>query len=73
MFPVPGNFGGTQLGNYAMEIIEMTLESAWIYEIHHFPLKFVSIYRKKKRKLWQLHISWQLYPFWPLKLQLPVT
>ena len=25
----------------------MTLESAWIYEIHHFPLKFVSIYCKK--------------------------
>ena len=25
----------------------MTLESAWIYEINHFPLKFVSIYRKK--------------------------
>ena len=25
----------------------MTLESARIYEIHHFQLKFVSIYRKK--------------------------
>ena len=25
----------------------MTLESAWIYEIHHFQLKFVSIYRKE--------------------------
>ena len=38
---------GTQLGNYVVEIIQMTLESAWIYEIYHFPLKFVSIYRKK--------------------------
>ena len=38
---------GTQLGNYAVEIIQMTLESAWIYEIHHFQLKFVSIYRKE--------------------------
>ena len=37
---------GTQLGNYAVEIIQMTLESVWIYEIHHFQLKFVSIYRK---------------------------
>ena len=25
----------------------MTLESTWIYEIHHFQLKFVSIYRKE--------------------------
>ena len=25
----------------------MTLESAWIYAIHHFQLKFVSIYRKE--------------------------
>ena len=40
---------GTQLGNYAMEINQMTLESAWIYEIHHFTLKFVSIYRKKMK------------------------
>ena len=41
---------GTQLGNlanYAVEIFQMTLESAWIYEIHHFQLKFVSIYRKE--------------------------
>ena len=38
---------GTQLGNYAVVIIQMTLESARIYEIHHFQLKFVSIYRKK--------------------------
>ena len=38
---------GSQLGNYAVEIIQMTLESAWIYEIHHFHLKFVSIYRKE--------------------------
>ena len=37
----------TQLGNYAVEIIQMTLESTWIYEIHHFQLKFVSIYRKE--------------------------
>ena len=37
----------TQLGNYAVEIIQMTLELAWIYEIHHFQLKFVSIYRKE--------------------------
>ena len=36
-----------QLGNYAVEITQMTLESAWIYEIHHFQLNFVSIYRKK--------------------------
>ena len=38
---------GTQLGNYAVEIIQMTLELAWIYEIHHFQLKFMSIYRKE--------------------------
>ena len=25
----------------------MPLESAWIYEIHHYQLKFVSIYRKE--------------------------
>ena len=36
-----------QLGNYAVEITLMTLESAWIYKIHHFQLKFVSIYRKE--------------------------
>ena len=36
---------GTQLGNYVVEIIQMTLESVWIYEIHHFQLKCVSIYR----------------------------
>ena len=40
-------FAGTQLGNYAVEITQMTLESAWIYDIHHFPLKFVSIYCKE--------------------------
>ena len=38
---------GTPLGNYAVEIIQMTLESAWIYEMHHFQLKFMSIYRKE--------------------------
>ena len=38
---------GTQLGNYAVGIIQMTLESAWTYEIHHFQLKCVSIYRKE--------------------------
>ena len=38
---------GTQLGNYSVEIIQMTLESVWIYEIHHFQLKFVSIYSKE--------------------------
>ena len=38
---------GTQLGNYAVEIVQMTLKSAWIYEIYHFQLKFVYIYRKK--------------------------
>ena len=37
----------TQLGNYAVEIIQMTLELAWVYEIHHFQLKFVFIYRKE--------------------------
>ena len=41
---------GTQLGNYAVEIIQMTLKSAWIYKIHHFQLKFVSIYRKEVKK-----------------------
>ena len=39
----------TQLGNYAVEIIQMTLESAWIYEIHNFQLKFVSIYCKEAK------------------------
>ena len=38
---------GTQLGNYAVEMIQMTLEWAWIYEIHHVQLKFVSICRKE--------------------------
>ena len=38
---------GTQLGNYAVEIFQMTVESAWIYKIHNFQLKFVSIYRKR--------------------------
>ena len=49
MFPVPGNFGGLwyTTWHYAVEIFPMTLESAWIYEIHHFQLKFVSIYRKE--------------------------
>ena len=28
----------TQLGNYAVEITQITLESAWIYEIHRFQL-----------------------------------
>ena len=37
----------TQLGNYAVEINQMTLESAWIYEIHQFQLKLVSIYHKE--------------------------
>ena len=40
---------GSQLGNYAVEIIQMTLELAWIYEIHYFHLKFVSIYRKEMK------------------------
>ena len=38
---------GTQLANYAVEIIQMTLESVWIYEIHHFQLKCMCIYRKE--------------------------
>ena len=50
----------------------MTLKSAWIYEIHHFQLKFVSIYRKEV-KIIAIIILWQLCPFWPLKLQLRVT
>ena len=29
----------------------MTLKSAWIYEIHHFQLKFVSIYRKEVKTI----------------------
>ena len=37
----------TQVGNYVVEITQMTLELAWIYEIHHFQLKFVSIYHKE--------------------------
>ena len=42
---------GTQLGNYAVELFQMTLESAWIYEIHHFLLNFVSIYRKAMKSI----------------------
>ena len=42
---------GTQLGNYAVELFQMTLESAWIYEIHHFLLNFVSIYRKEVKSI----------------------
>ena len=30
-----------------LEIIQMALELAWIYKVHHFQLKFVSIYRKE--------------------------
>ena len=37
----------TKHGNYAVKITQMTLELVWIYEIHHFQLKFVSIYRKE--------------------------
>ena len=50
MLPVPGNFGGlwyTAWQLYAVDIIQMSLESAWIYEIHHIQLKCVSIYRKE--------------------------
>ena len=49
MFPVPCNFGGLWYTTWQLcvEIIQMTLESAWIYEIHHFQLKCVSIYRKE--------------------------
>ena len=32
---------------YAVTIIQMTLKLAWIYEIHYFELKVVSIYRKE--------------------------
>ena len=39
----------SQLDNYAVEIIQMTLESAWIYEIHDFHLKFVSIHRTEAK------------------------
>ena len=42
---------GTQLGNYVVETIQMTLESAWIYRIHHYQLKFVSIYRKEVKSI----------------------
>ena len=42
---------GTQLGNYVVEIIQMILELVWIYEIHHFQLKFVSIYRKEVKMI----------------------
>ena len=38
---------GTQLSNYVVKIIQMTLGSDWVYEIHHFQLKLVSIYRKE--------------------------
>ena len=52
MLPVPGNCGGlwyTAWQLYAVDIIQMTLESAWIYEIHHIQLKCVSIYRKEMK------------------------
>ena len=42
---------GKQLGNYAAKIIQMTLESASIYEIHHFQLQFVFIYRKEVKNI----------------------
>ena len=54
MFPVPGNFGGlcyTTWQLYAVEITQMTLESAWIYKIHYFQLKCVSIYRKEVKTI----------------------
>ena len=50
----------------------MTLESAWIYEIHHFQLKFVSIYRKEV-KIIALTYFLATLPILPLKLQLRVT
>ena len=37
----------TQLGNYAVKIINMTL-GAWIYEIHQFHLKSVIIINEVK-------------------------
>ena len=42
---------GTQLGNYAVDTIQVTLESDWIYEIHHLQLKCVSIYHKEVKMI----------------------
>ena len=74
VFPVPGNLVvcATQLGNYAVETIQMTLESAWIYEIHYFQFKFVSIYRKEM-KIIAITYFLATLPILPLKLQLRVT
>ena len=63
---------GTQLGRYAVEIIQMTLKSAWIYEIHHFQLKFVSIYRKEV-KIVAITYFLATLPILTLKLQLRVN
>ena len=50
----------------------MTLESAWIYEIHHFQLKFVSIYRKDV-KIFALTYFLATLPILATKMQLRVT
>ena len=57
----------------AVEIIQMTLESAWIYEIHHVQLKFVSIYRKEVKIIAITYFLATICQFSPLKLQLRVT
>ena len=46
MFPVPGNFGGLCYTTWQL-CCGNNSNHAWIYEIHHVQLKFVSIYRKE--------------------------
>ena len=63
---------GTQLSNYAMEIIQMTLESAWIYEIHYIQLKCVSIYRKEV-KIIAITYFLATLPFLATKIAITLT
>ena len=48
----------------------MTLELAWIYEIHHFQLKFVPIYRKEVK---MIAITYFLAPLPILATKIAIT
>ena len=48
----------------------MTLKSAWIYEIYHFQLKFVYIYRKELKII---AITYFLAPFPILTTKVAIT
>ena len=51
----------------------MTLESAWIYEIHHFQLKFVSIYRKEVKIIAHTYFLATNLPIYATKIAKKIT